>query len=73
MEGKDFIETDVFVYKEDDSLDEEMQMMDRNRLLVKTNKDKEEELRELERERQNEMERQKEKEKEKLIKKDKKK
>lgn len=57
MEGKDFIETDVFVYKEDDSLDEEMQMMDRNRLLVKTNKDKEEELRELERERQNEMER----------------
>jgi hypothetical protein len=31
MEGKDFIENDVFVYREDDSFDEDLQNIDRNR------------------------------------------
>lgn len=47
MEGKDFIDTDVFVYREDDSFDEDMQIVEKNRMLVKTLKDKEAEANEL--------------------------
>lgn len=40
MEGKDFIENDVFIYREDDSVDEDdVHFTDVREALIKTDKD----------------------------------